>query len=473
MEISRLEMIPSEMHAIVQKIMDHLAPLHDGQFYTPSAQIESATTFAKNMFETLPEEGEHFETLIDHLFTQILPNNINEQHPSYMAYFPGGGLFQGALGDWISAAVNRHVGTAAVAPALVGLECNVIRWLAQIMGYPENSIGYLSSGGSMANFSAVVTARNHFLQNQIQKGVLYFSDQTHSSLKKAALLAGFSHHQIKEIQTDSHFKMIISDLEKEIQKDRLEGRIPFFVSGNAGTTSTGTVDDLNALADICSRENMWFHVDAAYGGLFRMTELGKKVLSGIELSDSVTIDPHKTLFLPFGTGALLVKNADALHAAHRVDSPYLPPEQLGQDLWDFWQISPELSRQCRGLKIWLPLKMHGISTFRNYLQEKLDLAHWFCEKLESAGQIDVVCKPQLSTFAFKLLCKDKPQEEQNIINKEFLEKINHKENVRLSGTTVHGQFVIRVCVLSFRTHKQELEKALVDILAARDEMKAT
>ena len=278
-----------------------------------------------------------------------------------------------------------------------------MRWFCDIIGYPASAGGFLTTGGSLANFSAIFTARRERLPEDFLAGSLYTSSQTHHSVQKAALLAGFPAHNVREIPTDEQFRIRLDVLQHHIEADRQAGLTPFLIIGNAGTTNTGAVDDLTALADIAHQHGLWLHVDAAYGGFFMLTQRGRARLGGIERADSVTLDPHKGLFLPFGTGSLLVREREALKRAHQGEAAaYLPTMQDDPDCVDFCQISPELSRDFRGLRVWLPLKMHGIQPFRQALDEKLDLAAWATAELKKIPEVEIVAEPQLSIVAFRL-----------------------------------------------------------------------
>ncbi len=254
-----------------------------------------------------------------------------------------------------------------------------------------------------------------------------------------------------------------------VAADRKAGLSPFLVVGNAGTTNTGAVDDLPALAGLAARERLWFHVDAAYGGFFLLTEGGRRALAGIERADSIVLDPHKGLFLPYGTGALLVRDGEALKRAHALSADYMPTMQEEADLTDFNLLSPELSRDFRGLRVWLPLKMHGAAPFRANLEEKLALARWACERLREIRDVEILAEPQLSIVAFRRTRAGCSEEELDASNRALLDRINGRRRVYLTGTRLKGRFAIRICVLSFRTHRDRMEQALEDIRAAMTE----
>lgn len=447
--------------AATERIVEHIASLPR----QPSADTEGGAELARSLAEPLPQEGTPYEQLLDLLFTRVIPKSFNTAGPGYIAYIPGGGLLHSAVADLIADATNRFVGVFAAAPGLSQIEANVIRWFCQIVGYPATAQGVLTSGGSLANFSAIVTARKEKLSEDFLGGTIYTSDQAHHSVERSAWLAGFPPKNVRAVPSDSRFCIRTTELTRRIEEDRAAGLNPFLIVGNAGTTNTGAVDDLRALADIAEQEGLWLHADAAYGGFFLLTESGRARLSGIERADSITLDPHKGLFLPYGTGCLLVRDGEALKRAHEVSAHYMPTMQEDPDLVDFCQISPELSRDWRGLRVWLPLKMHGIEPFRANLEEKLELTHWATEQLRKIPGIEILAEPQLSIVAFRLAGPGLDRNASNEINRALLERINGRKRVYLTGTLLDGQFAIRICVLSFRTHRDRMEEAMEDIRA--------
>ena len=435
----------------------------------PSADVEGGAALARSLVEPLPETGRPAEELLDLLFERLIPKSFNTAGPGYLAYIPGGGLPQSAVADLVADATNRYVGVFAAAPGLAQLESNVVRWFCDIAGLPREARGILTSGGSLATFSALVAARRDRLPENFLQGTIYVSDQTHHAVQKAAILAGFPEDRVREIATDSRFRIRLDALAAALAADRAAGRTPFLLVGNAGTTNTGAVDDLPALADLAARERLWFHVDAAYGGFFLLTEEGRRALAGIERADSIVLDPHKGLFLPYGTGALLVRDGETLKRAHALSAEYMPTMQEAADLTDFNLLSPELSRDFRGLRIWLPIRMHGIAPFRRNLEEKLQLARWAADQLREIRGIEIVAEPQLSILAFRRTRSGADGAALDRENRSVLERINARQRVYLTGTVVGGRFAIRICVLSFRTHRERMEQALEDIRAAVSE----
>jgi len=455
------------IEAATERIVEHIESLPR----QPSANVEGGADFARSLREPLPESGQPAEELLDLLFQKIIPKGFNTAGPGYLAYIPGGGIPHAAVADLIADATNRYVGVFAAAPGLAQIETNVVSWFCQIAGYPAAARGILTTGGSLANFSAVVTARRERLPDNFLSGTIYASDQVHHSIQKAAMLAGFPEGNVREIPSDERFRIRVESLAKAVSADRAAGFTPFLVVGNAGSVNTGAVDDLGALADLAARERLWFHVDGAYGGFFLLTERGRARMAGVERSDSITLDPHKSLFIPYGMGSLLVRDGDALKRAHAVSAVYLPSMQDDPDLVDFNQISPELSRSWRGLRVWLPFKMHGIGPFRANLDEKLDLARWAADELRRIPGVEILAEPQLSIVAFRWMPPGANAETANRVNRDLMDRINGRKRIYLTGTMLGDRFAIRICVLSFRTHLDRMREGMDDIRAAITEIR--
>lgn len=464
---AELELDGAELRRLIHLATERIARFVDSLPNQPAADVEGGPELARSLAEALPEQGVPFDAILDLLFDRVVPKAFNTAGPGYLAYIPGGGLLQTAIADYMGDAVNRYVGVWLAAPGMVQLEANVIRWFCEIVGYPRGAAGFLTSGGSLANFGAIVTARHQLLGEQFLPGTIYASDQTHHSVEKAAALAGFPAANVRAVPSDDRFRIGVPALEARIRADVQAGFQPFLIVGNAGTTNTGAVDDLDALANLAGRERLWLHVDAAYGGFFMLTERGRRVMHGIARADSITLDPHKALFLPYGTGSLLVRDGERLRRAHALTAEYLPAMQDGEGFVDFCQVSPELSRPPRGLRVWLPLKLHGASAFRRALDEKLDLAEWAARELHALEPaIEVVAEPELSTVGFRLRGPATDPEVLNRRNREFLERINARRRVYLTGTMLGDRFVLRICIVSFRTHRDRMEQCLEDIKAA-------
>jgi aromatic-L-amino-acid decarboxylase len=449
-----LELDGAAFRALCAKAVERIAAHVDSLALQPAADLEGAAEAADAVPRDFDEAGAPAEGLLDELFQRWIPKSLNTAGPGYLAYIPGGGILSAAVADLVACATNRYVGAAFAAPALARLEAVVVRWCARLVGLPEGAGGVLSSGGSLANFSAVVAARHHLLGEETRRGVVYVSDQAHHSLAKAAFLAGGPRANLRVLPSDGRFRMRAEAVAPAIAQDRARGLVPFLLCANAGTTNCGAIDPLEALAEIARAEGLWLHVDAAYGGTFALTERGRLALRGMGAADSVTLDPHKGLFLPYGTGCLLVRHPERLRAAHAQGADYLPV--LGAEDESPCELSPELSRDFRGLRVWLPLRLHGVAAFRAALDEKLDLARLAAERLAESDHLEVLAPPELSLFAFRLRAPGLAPEEIDRGTQAVLERVNARRRVHITGTRLGGRYAGRICVLSFRTHRDRL-----------------
>lgn len=401
--------------------------------------------------------------------------SLNTAGPGYVAYVPGGGLFAAGLADLLSTVTNRYTGVAAAAPALARLEADVIAWFAGAFGYGRGAAGLLTTGGSLANLTAIVTARHERFgeTGDLRTAACYASAQVHHSVKKAVRLAGLPAALFAEVAVDSRYRLRPDALGAAIRRDREAGLTPFLVVASAGTTNTGAVDPLGELADLCAAERVWLHVDGAYGGAFVLCPEGRERLAGIERADSITFDPHKGLFLPYGTGCLLVRDGGALRRTHHVGADYLHDFDAfdrGGEPPSPSDYGPELSRDNRGLRVWLPLVLHGAQAFREALSEKLALARRACDALRRLP-LEILDEPQTSTVAFRLPRRPgEALEAWNVRNQAFLNAINERRRVYLSSTLMPvpdgAAVTLRLCILSFRTHADRIDAAVEDIAAA-------
>lgn len=429
-------------------------------------QIEHLPAFDHHRGEGLLDApiGEHgvgLGELIPLIEQDVLRSGATTAAPGYLGYIPGGGIYYSALGDYLAAVSNKFSGVFFGGPGAVRTENMVLRWVADELGLPAGTVGNLTSGGSIANLIAVVSAREaHGIgAASVPSRVVYLTSQVHHSLDKALRIAGLSEAVVRQIPIDAAFRMRADLLAEQIVADRAAGLSPWLILGAAGTTDTGAVDPLDQLADIAERERCWFHVDGAYGGFFALTEAGKRTLRGIERADSVVLDPHKSLFLPYGSGMVLVRDPEPLRQAHRGGGAYLQdipddPTQVSPA-----DVSPELSRPFRGMRIWLPLKLLGAKPFRAALDEKLLLAQYFYARVAELG-FEVGPPPDLSLVTFRWAPAGTTLDEANAMNRRIIEWLRDDGRIFLSSTMIDGRYTLRMVILSFRTHRRTVDVAL-------------
>ena len=417
----------------------------------------------------ITDEPQPEEDVLNELENEIIPPGLNPTSGNHFGYIPGGGLMSAALGDYIAAVTNRYAGVYFSSPGAVLLETRLINWMSDLIGYNgETSGGYLSSGGSIANLSAVVTARESagLSSDQFSKTVVYLSTQTHHCVERALNIAGMKDAVRRFVPIDEKYRMIPGELKKLVDKDAENGLIPWMVVASAGSTDTGAVDPLDSIAEIAAEHQLWFHVDAAYGGFFLLTDGAKKQFRGIEKSDSVVLDPHKGLFLPYGSGALVVKDVEKLAAAHSYSANYMKDTEIDFGIYSPADVSPELSKHFRGLRMWLPLKLHGVRAFRSALEEKLRLAMYAWERLNEMDEIEMGPKPQLTVFMFRWKPDNGNADE---MNNKLHRAVIDDGRVFLSTTRINESFVLRLAILSVRTHLEEVDR-LIEVLKEKMEM---
>jgi aromatic-L-amino-acid decarboxylase len=456
---------------VVDRIAEFMGALPERRSDNP-ANPAAAGELINALLRPPPEQAGELTALLGRM-DQARDCAFETAGPGFMAGVPGGGLYTSALAEFYARAINRYGGVSFGAPALTALEESVLRWIAQdVCGLPAGSSGFLTTGGSMANFSAVVTARENRLGEDIAEGAVYVTEYTHHSVAKAAWLAGIKRSHVRVVPCTDGLRMDLTAAAELIREDRKAGRRPFLLVGTAGSTSTGAIDPLTEMASLAKQENLWFHVDAAYGGFFRLTPRGRQRLAGLEQADSITLDPHKSLFLPFGTGALVVREPALLAAAHAERGSYMQDARATASLPDYSDMSPELSREVRGLRVWLPLHLHGVAAFRAALEEKLDLAELAHAKLATVPTLELPWSPELSTVTFRVRPSDTSPAAVAAADQAtiaLLHRINANGRVFLMSAVAGGRQVIRVCILGHRTHQDRVAEALDIIVSAASE----
>jgi aromatic-L-amino-acid/L-tryptophan decarboxylase len=432
----------------------------------PASDLDGALDLARSLREPIPEHPSALEDLL-RTVERASAKGFNTTGPGYLAYIPGGGLYAAALADFLADGLNRFVNVWNAAPVFAQIEATVVRWFCDMFGYPPQAQGILTSGGSMSIFSAVVTARHALLGEDLASGIAYLTDQTHASVSKAAALAGFSSASFRLVPTTNELRLDLDALRSMIKQDAADGLHPFLIVASAGTTNTGAVDDIAEAVEIAHEHGLWVHVDGAYGGPFQMTDRGRRLFRGIDGADSITLDPHKAMFLPYGTGSLLVRQGRLLREAHQVGADYLQDLAPEDEIPNFADYSPELSRDFRGLRVWLPLKLHGAQAFREALDEKLDLARYLYEELRDTPGFDLPWEPELTVVPFRYR-PDRGDPED--FNRRLLDRINASKRVFLSSTMIAGRFVIRACIVSHRTHRDRIEEAVQIVRRSASEL---
>jgi glutamate/tyrosine decarboxylase-like PLP-dependent enzyme len=455
----RAAMRPLEPDATQRQVLGEQALAHALAYWD---QVESAPSnrawsevFSQTLEPEFAEQGRDLGEVLDYVGACIDAPGFATTSPRFMAYIPGGGVPYAALGDLLAATSNKYSGFASASPGAVRIENACVAWLASVIGYPKDAAGTLTSGGSIATLTAVVAARE--ARDPDGGGAVYVTRFAHYCIDKALHIAGRGRAPRRVVATDDSYRMSVEALEQALEEDRRNGIRPWLVVASAGTVDTGAIDPIPEIADLCARYGAWLHVDGAYGGLFALCDEGRAKLSGIDRADSVALDPHKTLFLPYGTGACLVRDGRLLQQAFSASGDYIQPlgeSEVGPSPAD---LSPELTRHFRAMRLWLPLQAAGVAAFRAAQAEKLALARHFHARLSEIDGFDPGPPPDLSVVAFRYLPRSGDVDE---FNERLMRHIQQEGRVMMSGTRIDGSYRLRCAILCFRTHLEHVEEAV-------------
>lgn len=404
---------------------------------------------------TLPAQGSDLSEVLREFDQGVLQHGIAPTSGRFMGYVPGGGLPSAAVGDFLAALTNRYAGVYLASPGAAQVENLAVGWLRDIIGFGDKAWGTLQSGGSLATVTAMVAARESRPPARWSKGVVYTTDEAHICVAKALRTVGLGHITSRATPVDAQFRMRTDVLARQIAEDAAAGLEPWIAVVSAGTVNTGAVDPIGDVAALCRTHGMWLHVDAAYGGFFILTSAGKKKLCALSEADSVVLDPHKGLFLPYGCGATLVSDASTLRRAFAYEADYMA-DVHAPEVASPADFSPELTRHFRGLRLWISLKLHGLERFVAALEEKLALAQMAYEILEETPEVEMGPAPQLSCVTFRAVGDDARTE-------TVLNTILQSGRVHLSSTKLGGKMYLRMCILCLRTHRAEVMTALREV----------
>ncbi len=422
--------------------------------------LDKAKAYNKNQKNVTSLALDNHKKTLDELLelyqSEVVEKGIIAASGGHVGYIPGGGIFMSAIADFLAAVTNSYAGVFYASPGAVRIENEVLSWLKKLFSFPESAVGNLASGGSISTLIALTAARDaHKIKNKnIINSVVYLSEQIHHSTQKALRILGLEDVIVRYVPLNENHKMKAGELEILISEDKSKGLNPFLVVATAGTTDTGAIDPLEKIADICSKNKLWFHVDAAYGGFFILTSK-KEMFRGIEKADSLVVDPHKGMFLPYGLGAVLIKSRKAALHSNQYMANYMQDAQEEDLTYSPANVSPELTKHFRGLRLWLPLQIHGIEPFVACLEEKLLLTAYFREKLVEM-EFKVGPTPDLSVSYFWFPFKEDSDKK----NRQLMDAIHQDGSVFLSSSIVDRRFVIRMAILSFRTKRFTIDRAL-------------
>jgi aromatic-L-amino-acid/L-tryptophan decarboxylase len=451
MNQDRLELSPEEMRAlgyrVVDLLADHFANLSEKRVGTKGDPAVLRPLMRKPPPAAAVSPDEIFETLDRDVFS----NMMNVGHPRHFAFVPVPSNFVSVMADTLATGFNVFSGSWLAGSGSVALELAVIDWLREWCGLPDTAGGLFVSGGSMANLTAIVAARHAKLNDRIAGAVVYYSDQTHSSVDRAWRVAGFLPEQIRKITSDAQFRLPLDELVRQIAEDRANGLRPFAIVANAGTTNTGTIDPLPEIAALSIANDMWMHVDGAYGAAAALCDRGRALLQGLELADSLSLDPHKWLFQSIECGCVILRDADILKATYRIT-----PEYLAEVHRNLSEINPhdygmQLTRGFRALKLWMSIQYFGLDAFRTAMERGFELAELAERKLRTMPGWEIVTPAQMGIVTFH-----HPQADYDKIHNAML-----SDGFALATSTVlKGRKVLRFCTINPRTTEDDITQTL-------------
>jgi glutamate/tyrosine decarboxylase-like PLP-dependent enzyme len=476
---SSLDVSPEELRDLSARVSELVSQYFSDITNLPVFPVTSGGATLEQVGATLPVEGEPLERLISDCHT-ILRNSRHNGHPRFFGYVASPATPVGAFADLIASALNSNVTSWRSGPAATEIERTVVRWLGSLIGYDETAHGLLTSGGSMANMTALLIAqRVEAGRDAARKGLwrteapmtIYASEQVHMSIPKAADILGFGRDQVRLIACDDQFRMSVRMLRERIAADLQSGLKPFCVVASAGTTNTGAVDPLAAIADVAKEFGLWFHIDGAYGAPAALDETKRSLFAGLERADSISLDPHKWLYVPLDCGCLLFRDeAKARGAFGDEEADYIKVlEQDVDESFAFWNYGPELSRRFRALKIWLTLRYYGARRMAAAISEDNLLAVYLAELVEQAEDFELLSQPQLSICCFRYvppamqsqsLTPQESESELNRLNEKIMLAVQRGGRAYLSSATIQGKFALRVCITNFRTTRGDIEETL-------------
>ena len=445
------------------EVVDHLVEHFSSLENKPPVYIASREQMEALLNEALPLDPSSPGEVLNHVVENVLQKNGHISHPKAYSFVPGPSNFIGSLADALSSGFNVFAGSWMASPAATQVEIIMINWLLEMFGFPvKQGGGIFTSGGSMANLTAIVTARRIKCGEDFSNTTVYLSDQAHSSNIKALNILGFKKQQIRIVPTDLEFRISINKLKNAIYADKLDDRMPLCVIASAGTTNTGTVDPLNTLADICEDENIWFHIDGAFGGAAILGKEGDQLLQGIDRADSLTVDPHKWFFQPYELGCLLVKDHHWLTETFTEKPEYLRDVEGNKSEINFYDHGVQLTRSFKALKLYMSLKTFGLDAFKQAVQYNIELAEQVESILRKSDQWEVVSSATLAVinFRFNPLGNNYSESKLDEINQFISKQIIESGEALLATTVLHNQVVLRMCLINPRTTLEHVTETI-------------
>ena len=462
MQSNKLQLSEDEMRQLGYRVVDQIVEYYQTVADKPVMRLSPRTELEASLREPLPEQPADVNSLLEQLQRDVWSNIGNVIHPRFFAFIPSPSNFVSVMADALAAGFNPFAGNWLEGSGPAQIELVTIDWLRQMCGLPETAGGLFVSGGSMANLTALAAAKQVKLNNRIENTVVYFSDQTHSSLEKALRILGFAREQIRKLPSDEQFRLLLPELRQAVAADKTAGRQPFCVIANAGTTNTGAIDPLGEIADFCTAENLWLHIDGAYGAAACLTERGKTLMAGIERADSLSLDPHKWLFQPFEIGCVILRDARGLKKTFHTMAEYLEDTKRAEEQEiNFYDYGVQLTRGFRALKLWLSLKTFGAAAFRQAIEHSFELAEFAERLVRQSNCWEVISPATMGIVAFRFIPPySATEEELNELNRRIVEAQIEDGFTFANSTALRGRVVQRLCTINHRTTEDDVRATI-------------
>jgi aromatic-L-amino-acid decarboxylase len=452
----RLQLSSDEMRAFGYRVIDLLVDHFDGLDSAPVGRKSSREALEAALREPPPEGPGDPAAILERLRSDVFSNLLHIDHPRFFAFVPGPGNFASAMADALAGGFNVFAGTWFAGSGAAQVELVTIDWLREICGLPAGAGGLFVSGGSMANLTALAVARRARLDDRIEGAIVYTSDQSHSSVLRALRVLGFAADQVRILPSDDLFRLSVDVLRAAVTADRAAGLRPFCVVANAGTTNSGAVDPLHALADLCAAEGMWLHADGAYGAPAILTEAGKERLKGMERVDSLALDPHKWLFQSLEAGCLLVRDRALLRDTFQVMPEYLRDTESGLEEVNFGNHGIQLTRSFRALKLWLSLQVFGLTAFRAAIARGIALAEVAEAELRRDPAWEIVTPADLAVVTFRFAPAGMAPAQVDGLQGRMVEAMIEEGYALATSTMLKGRAALRLCTINPRTSDEEM-----------------
>ncbi|MBC7870625.1 MAG: aminotransferase class V-fold PLP-dependent enzyme [Chitinophagaceae bacterium] len=464
-----LELSPEEFRKLGYRAIDALAEqlAAFSQPESPARRPVPDDVRQRIFNQVLPEEGQSPEALLERVFTDVLPYPMGNNSPRFFAWVNSPAAPLSILAELLAAGVNPSVAGGDHAATYV--EHAVLNWLKTIMRFPASGGGILTSGGSVANLIGLAVMRHVKITEvrrlgmaaESQEVVIYTSAQGHSCIQKAVELLGFGSESLRHIPVDADFRMDMNALREQIKLDRAQNKRPICVVASAGTVNTGAIDPLDEIAALCREENLWFHIDGAYGAVGILSDQANMLYSGIEQADSLALDPHKWLYVPVECGCALVRDAQAMRDAFSLLPPYLRDDRA---LPWFAEFGIQQTRGFKALKLWLVMQQIGVDGYRKSISRDIELARALRERIRNRADFMLVSDGPLSITCFRYTPPHVPEEKLDDLNRQLLALVQQEGHVFITGTILNERQVIRACIVNFRTQESDLD-FLLEVLA--------